>query len=52
MDARDRLPHRLFRLAAGLLPFDFRREYEREMELAFASDCESARQTVSRRVVR
>jgi predicted permease len=45
MDARDRLPHRLFRFASRLLPFDFRREYEREMELAFASDLASARQT-------
>jgi len=45
MNARDRLPHRLFRFASRLLPFDFRREYEREMELAFASDLESARQT-------
>src|SRR5580765_2047512 len=43
MDARDRLPHRVFRFASRLLPFDFRREYEREMELAFASDLESAR---------
>jgi putative ABC transport system permease protein len=45
MDARDRLPHRLFRFASRLLPFDFRREYEREMELAFASDLDEARQT-------
>src|SRR4029079_3632399 len=45
MDARDRLPRRPFRLAQRPLPFDFRREYAREMELAFASDLESARRT-------
>jgi hypothetical protein len=32
------LARRLFHWAARLLPFDFRREYGREMELSFASD--------------
>ena len=32
------LARRVFHWAARLLPFDFRREYGREMELSFASD--------------
>jgi predicted permease len=38
MQSPSELARRLFRWAAGLLPFDFRRDYGREMELAFSSD--------------
>src|SRR5689334_2934779 len=45
MGAHDSLAKRLFSWVSRLLPFDFRREYGREMELAFASDLEDATQS-------
>jgi hypothetical protein len=44
MQSPGELVRRWFRWAAGLLPFDFRRDYGRDMELAFASDLNESRQ--------